>query len=172
MNINIFFMGLTLLGTTSCKNKPRQNQEPIINSIDAERPLIIYQTKSDYSNLVPVILSENAAEIVSYPSPSDLKDGEGNMMYPEKLEGGFWLDNRGVNNRVAFLKYTYQEYISFKELPSLEVLYENIVDKNPLVKIYDCGSRGSYENPKEDINNIILEDKLRMFCKETTPIWE
>ena len=72
-------------------------------------PTIIYKTRADYSNNVPIILSEDKTVILSYPAPADLKP-DGAFSTPTLLKNGYLLDNRGVNANVAFLKMSYQEY--------------------------------------------------------------
>ena len=121
--------------------------------------VFIYKTKHDYKNNVPVLLSEDKTQIVSYPHPTDLIIG-GNLALPLQLQNGYLLDNRGINKNVAFLKYTYQEYSNFKSAPKLEELYKNIIDKDPLTELYDCGKKASFVDLKKQINEIIANKQL------------
>ncbi len=120
---------------------------------------IIYKTNGDYTYLVPVLLNNTKTEIVSYPHMSDLKIN-GKFTYPEKLTNGYLLDKRGINRNVAFLKYTYDEYASFKEVPDIEVLYKSIIDKNPIIEIYTCGLLN-----KSEIIKLIERNELKSICK-------
>jgi hypothetical protein len=92
---------------------------------------IVYKTKKDYYNLVPVLLSDDKTEIISYPHPIDIKVGD-TYVTPTKLNEGYLLDNRGIGKNVAFLNMTYEQYSKLDRVPTLEELQNMIVDKNPL----------------------------------------
>ncbi|MCM1109366.1 MAG: hypothetical protein NC388_10035 [Clostridium sp.] len=117
-------------------------------------PVRVYKTRKDYSHNVPVILNAERNRIESYPAPTDLSVG-GRLMLPTALHDGYWLDNRGINGRVAFLSYTYEEYAHFTELPTMEQLMEHIIDKTPLTDLRDCGFRRDYKNIVEELNELI-----------------
>ena len=53
--------------------------------------ILVYKTKKDYRKLVPVILSEDKSQIVSYPDPHDIKTG-GDHMLPITLHKGYLMD--------------------------------------------------------------------------------
>jgi hypothetical protein len=100
-------------------------------------PVIIYKTKEDYSQYVPVVLSADHSSIVSYP---DIKDiyFMGSLAYPTPLTGGYLLDNRGIDAGVAFLNYTYKEYQSLTQTPEPKDLMNHILIQDPLTEIYTC----------------------------------
>ena len=125
---------------------------------------LIYKTKKDYSNLVPVLLSEDKTIIVSFPHPSDLIVGDG-YSRPTVLNKGYWLDNRGIGKNVAFLKFTYKEYSELKEVPSLEKLQSLIVDDDPLTELCDCGNKAAFATIEKQLNMLIDQNKLRTTCK-------
>lgn len=127
----------------------------------AAPPLIIYKTKNDYFNNLPVGLSEDKTFIVSYPDPADLYY-EGNIAYPTSLAGGYLLDNRGINIHTAFLKYTYEEFIALSQVPSPESLMDMLLDKDPFTDIYECKCL----RDTVYINKMITEG-LEKFCKKT-----
>lgn len=131
-----------------------QKAEVISNAVPHA---IVYKTKKDYSQNVPVILSDDKTRIVSYPSIRDIYY-KGELAYPTKLSDGFWLDNRGINLNVAFTKYTYEEYSTFEKTPSIEALFDNIIDINPLVTIVDCGNKYKYEDNIEALNQLIKDN--------------
>lgn len=127
-------------------------------------PTIIYKTKKDYNKFVPVILSEDKSKIVSYPHPSDILVND-KFSYPTQLEKGYLLDNRGINNNVAFLSMTYEEYSKLEKAPLLEELFSMIIDKAPLVEIYNCGNRYTFKNEiSVDLNKLIINNELTR-CK-------
>lgn len=119
----------------------------------------VYKTKKDYSHQVPVIMDQSRSQILSYPHPKDLLIG-GKLCLPTPLEQGYWLDNKGINPQVAFLKYTYEEYSQLPQAPSMEMLMENILDKNPLTEIHACGRRMDYVNLVEELNQKIEQGTL------------
>jgi len=130
-------------------------------SIKALAPVIIYKTKSDYYNNVPVIMNDNKTDIVSYPDIKDLFYN-GQLAYPTKLKNGYLLDNRGIGKNVAFLKYTYEEFSILAETPSKEILLNSIIDKNPLIEIYICEKLS--KTNIEELNNYIHQG-LPNVCK-------
>jgi len=115
---------------------------------------IVYKTVKDYSGLVPVIMNNERTQIVSYPAPSDVFF-KGKLAKPTPLKDGYWLDNRGINQNVAFTSYTYEEYSALKETPLMNVLLSKIIDKYPLKELIGCGPRSKYSNETEDLNKLI-----------------
>lgn len=120
-------------------------------------PVIVYKTRADYNDNVPVKLDPLRTRIVSYPDPSDVRRGNGTFSTPTLLNDGYLLDNRGVGQFTAFLDYTYAEYSQLDSVPSLEVLMSRIIDKQPFVELWDCGSRTKYNDLINDLNALIQE---------------
>lgn len=127
-------------------------------------PVLVYKTKADYSKLVPVILSEDKSEIIAYPHPNDLKNGD-SFMLPTELKSGYLLDNKGIAQNVAFLSISYQQYAQLSQAPSLKEMYEMIIDKDPLTELCNCGSKKAFTNINQQLNSLIKEKKLRTTCK-------
>lgn len=125
-------------------------------TVKAEHQVVIYRTKRDYSKYVPVILSKDKSRIVSYPDVSDVYLN-GKLAYPTKLDDGYLLDNRGINEDVAFTGYTYSEYAKLKTTPSVEQLFKCIVDDSPLLCMVYCGSQSKYPNGVADLNRLIKD---------------
>jgi hypothetical protein len=122
--------------------------------------LVVYKTKGNYRNLVPVGLSEDRSRIISYPAPTDVKVADG-YMKPSKLTKGYLLDNQGIGKNVAFLGITYEEYAKMAQSPSREELYTKIVDKDPLLELYDCGERkGKLSTLAKSLKKSIRKNKL------------
>lgn len=122
-------------------------------------PAIVYKTKEDYSQLVPVILSADKKKIVSFPAQSDIRIND-NFPYPDALEDGYWLDNRGISQHAAFLKFSYEDYYNMDNIPTAERLMNYIVDDDPFIEMFEVGRRGQFKNLVEDINQMIREGKL------------
>jgi hypothetical protein len=160
---------LLSLGVAGCQSNGRtvrvETEKPkeIAPQLKASRPVLIYKTKADYDPLVPVTLSGDKSQIVSYPHPADVKTG-GEFPLPTRLNNGYLLDNRGVGKNVAFLKLSYEEYSNLKAVPSLKDLYDLIIDKEPLVELWDCGAVGAGGEVAVKINEIIGQGKLQTVC--------
>lgn len=125
----------------------------------ASPSVIVYKMRKDYSQNVPVILSSDKKTIVSYPHPRDVYTN-GKLAVPTPLKNGYWLDNRGISANVAFLSYTYEEYAALQSVPSIETLYKKIVDKDPVTEMWDCGHRHNYRDLVNDLNEIIVNNKM------------
>ena len=149
-----------LVGCTTSR-KSTNNETISLNSVVKAMPsVIIYKTKKDYSQHVPVGLSKDKMKIVSYPAISDVKVG-GEYPYPTRLEDGYLLDNRGIAENVAFLSYTYEEYAALPATPSVSILMEKIIDKDPLIEIHRCGNRSQYNDLIKELNELIRSGKFK-----------
>lgn len=115
---------------------------------------IVYKTVKDYSQYVPVTMNAQKTKIISCPAPSDVYY-KGELAIPTKLKNGYLLDNRGINENVAFLSYTYKKYSQLKEIPSAEELMSKILDNNPLTELWNCGDRSQYKDEIKDVNTLI-----------------
>lgn len=161
---------IILFTIISCSSSKKSTNSQVSSTIEfipqfsSGQPTLVYKTNANYNNLVPVLLSDDKTEIISYPDPKDLKDGS-IYLQPSLLANGYILDNKGINKNVAFLKLTYQEYAELKEIPSLKVLYGYIIDKDPILELCDCGNRSAYLDITNQLNNIIENNKLRTTCK-------
>jgi len=159
--ISIFLFILTFL-LPSCSNKNTSKTQEVKNeqvATMAGPPVIIYKTKMDFSKNVPVILSEDKSRISSYPGRTDIKYGN-SFAYPTILREGFLLDNRGINEHVAFLDYTYEEYGKLEKNPGADELLGHIIEYDPLVEMYSCGVRYEYKNLVDELNDIIAAGKF------------
>ncbi|MEO5929313.1 MAG: hypothetical protein ABIR47_05230 [Candidatus Kapaibacterium sp.] len=125
-------------------------------------PTIVYTTRADYRNNVPVILSDDRTQIISYPDPSDLR-GDTAHILPTQLADGYLLDNRGINANVAFLRMTYAQYAALPASPKAEELFIKILDKDPIIEMYNCGTRRRFKNIEQELNDIIHDHRLGEF---------
>jgi hypothetical protein len=125
---------------------------------------VIYKTKVNYNNFVPVALSDSKTEVVSFPAPSDLIIN-GELQTPLTLHDGYLLDRRGIWKNIAFIKMTYEEYSKLEKVPSPKELFSLIMDKDPLTELIDGGIKSAYTDPVSQINEMIDSKKLRTVCK-------
>lgn len=147
-----------------CSFKKAENMKSDQKTFLPGPKAIIYQTKKDYSKLVPIILSADKKSIESYP---DIKDVyfNGNLAYPTQLHKGYWLDNRGISINVAFISLTYEEYSKLPKTPLPEELMNMIIDAQPIVSMYSCGTRSLYRDIELEINTKIDADNFSSFIK-------
>jgi len=121
---------------------------------------IVYKTKKDFSNNVPVKMNEEKTKIVAYPSPKDLfyKD---KLAYPVPLKNGYLLDNRGVGKNSVFIEMSYEAYSKLDQAPLLNDMMKMIVDKDPFLEIYSLGARARFKDEVKEINEIIERGALK-----------
>jgi len=127
-------------------------------------PTLVYKTRADYSNNVPIILSDDKTKILAFPDPVDVFIN-GKYPTPTQLKDGYLLDNRGISKNVAFLKMTYTEYARLPKPPTAEEMFAMIIDKEPLTELCNCGNRNAIQNPKQQMNQLIRHKQLRTVCK-------
>lgn len=143
--------------SSSCKNN---NPQVLYTS----EPAVIYKTKADYSQLVPITLSADKSSIVAYPAPKDVYY-KGVLAKPKALKDGFWLDNRGIGPNSAFLKLTYEEYSKLNSAPLLSDMMNMLTDKDPFTEIYNLGNRDRFKDEVKEINALITKGALKKFKK-------
>jgi hypothetical protein len=159
-----FFIFFGCKSTTKMSNESK-NSAPLFTPQFTPGPQIyVYKTRNDYSNNVPVLLNDEQTEIISYPHPKDLKVGSGYPL-PTSLLSGYFLDNRGINKNVAYLKMTYKEYANLDNPPSLQEMFKMIIDKDPLTELCDCGNKTAFTDIEKQLNQLITNNKLRTTCK-------
>lgn len=163
--VYLLLIPVVLMGCRSKTSKNNNKQATVFTpKFDASGlPTIVYKTKADYNNLVPVILSDDKGTIVSYPHPSDVITGD-TYKVPTQLKGGYLLDNRGIGKNVAFINMTYEAYAKQKTAPSMAELYQLIIDKDPLLEMCNCGNRSALTDPVGQLNTLIDSSRLRTSC--------
>ena len=159
MKLMMRFLSFVLLAGlfVACNTAKKQAKEIQIEF--GKKPTIVYKTKSDYFDKVPVSLSEDKSKIVAYPAPQDVYYND-QLAYPTRLENGYLLDNRGISSNTAFLNITYEEYSKLKQTPSLDEMQNMLLDKDPILECYDCGNI-----TEEEKLNILIKGKALSKCK-------
>jgi hypothetical protein len=155
-------LSILLLLFAACKGQNKITFTPDFET--PAPPALVYKTKGNYANLVPVLLSDDKTEIISYPHPGDVKTGDG-FLTPTLLNNNYFLDNKGIGSNVAFLKLTYNEYAALENAPTLKEMYELIIDKDPLIELCNCGNKKALSNPAKQLNKVIDKKQLRTVCK-------
>lgn len=155
---------ILILTFSSCKTTHISQNQVVTTSSSLSEPLVIvYKTTKDYSNLVPVIMNDDRTKILSYPDPIDLIS-DGKLTIPTTLSQGYLLDNRGINENVVFLSYTYEAYSRLTEVPTMAELILSIVDKYPLSALIYCAPRSECQNDTNKLNTLI--DNGFIGCKK------
>lgn len=129
-------------------------ERTIDNSAMAMPRIIVYKTKADYSNLVPINMDDSKSTVVSYPDPRDIKDNK----RPTALDNGYLLDNFGIGKNVVYTDYTYEAYTALESAPDVDTLMQHIMDKSPLTEYYVSNEnypRGSEGRTAETLNQAI-----------------
>ena len=149
---------------TACKSMQKSAADPPHKKpagfAMAQAPVIIYKTKKDYARQVPVILDEEKNSLASYPAPADLYY-RGEFAMPKQLQDNYLLDRRGIDENAAFLSITYEEYTAMKQTPPADSLMKLIIDPDPFLIIYHCGSRNEYDNLEAQLNLMITSGDLQ-----------
>jgi len=158
----IFLLSGVIASCCSTKKAESMKTEQKVNIPGPK--VIIYKTKKDYSKLVPIILSDDKKSIESYPDIKDVYRGD-SLAYPTQLHKDYWLDNRGINLNVAFIRLTYEEYSKLNETPSSEELLNMVIDNQPLVSMYSCGTRASYQDVESELNSKIDSNDFSTFTE-------
>jgi hypothetical protein len=163
-NYYFILVSFSMIAFCGC-HQEKESQQMALNTQKVTGPhIIIYKTKSDYFDKIPIGMSANKKTIISYPAKTDIYTN-GLLALPTKLEGGYLLDNRGISADAAFIKLSYEEYAGLSSTPTMEELKEMIIDLDPVSTMYDCGVKSKYHNLIEDINKLILKNDFSEFKK-------
>lgn len=153
--VSLSFLTLIVWGCRSNKTEVAMKQDkPAPTDFAAGPPAIVYKTRQDYSDKVAVILSEDRKTIVAYPHPQDIAR-RGSEVYPASLNEGYLLDRQGINQWVAFTRYTFAEYAALPQAPELSELEAGIIDKTPLLEFCNCGKLRQYTDVVKSMNDLI-----------------
>lgn len=126
----------------------------------------VYKQKADYSNKLPVGLSAGKDTILSYPGPKDVLQDTA-ILYPVKLFKDYWWDRIGVGTNTGYVDIELPQYTLLKEPPALEFLSSKLLEKEPYLEIWDCGTKGAITI--KEVNDMIMQDSLFKKCKKIMP---
>lgn len=142
-----------ILVMCSRKSTKQQQSTPIDPHMTAVvgPPVIVYKTKADYSQHVPIILSADKKELISYPAPGDLYY-KGELAIPYALGHGYLLDRRGINENAVFIALTYEAYSQLEQAPRVAELMDMIIDMDPFLEIYHCGMPHQYKELESELS--------------------
>lgn len=144
-----FFIGAgILIAIASCsKNAHREGGGDICLSTG---PIIVYKTKKDYSNNVPVQLTADKKSLISYP-------GRGDIRKPVLLANGYYS---GVSGN-AYLSITLDEYADTNNKYPSDELMKYVIDADPFTEWYNvCPCAYVVGRDTTSLNRIIRHDSL------------
>ena len=127
----------------------------------ATAPVVVYRTRTDHHDHVPVQLSDDGLSITGYPHPKDVA----HLPRPTELGNGYLLDARGIGRNTGFLSITYPEYAALTYAPSLQQLDSMLIDRDPFTEFHDCGKRSEYTDLVNELKALVQADALRTRCK-------
>ncbi len=166
MRVLIIALAAAMAACCGQKNTAQASSTPDEAGAGASSPrALVYKTKTDHANHVPVILSDDKARIISYPHPKDLRTANG---YPTPTAVGkdYLLDNRGIGLNVAYLDMSYEQYAALEEAPSMEKLEASIIDRDPLTELCECGRKAEFKDPAKEISAWVEAGELMKHCKK------
>lgn len=135
--------------------------------VEAMPHLMVYRQMSDCSNMLPVVLSEDKSQILSYPHPKDVQMADSVLLYPVVLDSGYFLDRIGITVHTAYLNINLAEY-NKREYPfSMDEMLSMVQVKAPFSELWDCGVRGNIS--LEALNEMIRSNSLCSRCKKLIP---
>ncbi len=156
------------MGCSNAKFLKSENSKPIhpdskavVENNQPMRKIMVFKPYQDVYNLVPVRLSQDKKEVLSYPAASDLPD-----LGIQKLENGYLLDLIGVNENTAYLNITINEYKTSSRSFSLKELKSNIGNVNPYLELYECQYDSIKTSVNEALNQWIKIGALNKKCKQ------
>jgi len=147
----IVILAILFLFCDCCKKK----------DLDTIIQLYKFKSSKDYSNHVPVELSEDEERIASAP-------GTINRL-PVKLADDYYMNgSMGVNS--GYLSMTIEEHNSYEIKPGVDSIYKMIVEKDPYIEYYHRNDDGTFRNENgvygidtTFINDLIRTDKLEEY---------
>ncbi|MFH1119711.1 MAG: hypothetical protein V1775_07790 [Bacteroidota bacterium] len=152
---------MLMVSLLACKSKSHLSESQNPAKVTGPQ-VVIYKTKDNYFQHVPVILSKDKKSLISYPAPSDVFYN-GDLAYPVKLESDFLLDRRGINEGCAFLKWTYYEYSRLDHTPTQAEFMKMMLETDPITELYYCGKRSNFKDIEAELNQVIREGKLDQY---------
>jgi len=165
LRISILILSITLFGCVS-KKKNASNGPDSIGTSQALAHQYIYKQKYDFSEKLPVVLSEDKQLILAYPDPLDVSL-DTLIRCPVKLFKDYWFDRIGIGVNTGYVDILLRDYARLAEPPRMEFMRSKLIEKEPFQEVWDCGIRG--EITVNEVNELILQDSLIKRCKQIWP---
>lgn len=140
--------------------KPGSSSNDRTQPMVSSPPAVVYKTRENYYDKVPVTLSADGKTIIAYPARQDLMRG-GEFAYPTRLNDDYLLDNRGISPNTAFLRFSYPDYYNMDNIPTAERLMNYLLDEKPFTEYYEVGRKGEFKDIIAELNRMITEKELQ-----------
>lgn len=160
----LFIAGISTFINWGCKTTQTTNDVYGEQLSMKPAPVVIYKTKNDYSQQVPIMLSDDQQLVISYPHPTDLRFSDGNFRYPLPLNNGYLLDRKGIGPKTVFLRRSYAEYAA--QPPDPSTLLSLVIDTDPFQEIWHCNVKTNEKNLIDSLNVLISNKQLPKRCKK------
>lgn len=116
--------GLNGLDPESNDPIARQADLPIVGSAPIAMPkALLYKTSGNYNDKVPVQVSADSGQLISFPAPTDIPANP----EPIRLVYGWLLSPVGVSANSVFTRWTYAEYRALAAPPSPDEILAAII---------------------------------------------
>ena len=89
-----------------------------------------FTMSGDYADNVAITLDAQG-NVTYYPAPTDITDNS----VPVSLGNGWWLNRQGIGENSVFTRYTFKEYMSLKEVPSVQTLKASVIPGAKVTKM-------------------------------------
>lgn len=100
------------------------DQKPVVGVPPMHLPkALLYKTSGNFNDRVPVQLSTDGKQLVSFPAPTDIPASP----EPLVLADGWLLSPVGVTASSVFTRWTYAEYRAMKQTPSPDEIMQAII---------------------------------------------
>lgn len=148
--------------TNGCKSSHKLTQPQAEQFSMKPAPVVIYKTKADFDQLVPIAVAGEPPRLISYPHPTDLKFSDGSYRYPLHLKEGYLLDRKGVGPQTVFLRLTYEDYCA--QPPDPSTLLTLIAEADPMEEIWHCHLPYRQDALVDTLNHLITSQLLNRRC--------
>lgn len=138
-------------------SRSQKLNSPISPEVSAIPKAIIYTMNGDWSQYVPVTLSEDGKTLLSFPAPSDITDRQ----TPVNVGDGYWLDRRGIGPNTVFTRWTYAEYSVLPKAPSPDEIMSNIIPGARITEILELPLTASAASQSPSMVRRLVSDGLK-----------
>jgi len=111
-----------------------------------------FRMSGDYADNVAVT-TDQQGNVTYYPAPSDISESS----RPVDLGDGWWLNRQGIGENSVFTKYTFNEYMRLKNVPSASELKAAVIPEAKVVEMvklpYNINEAASHINEIKDYLN-------------------
>ncbi|MEI7765284.1 MAG: hypothetical protein WCI93_01725 [bacterium] len=161
LTIIVLIILLFIIGASYfTQKKSTQQQKTEVGAIF--QGALVFKTNKDYSKYVWVGLYPDKSKVSSYPGKGDI------FLYPQiKLHNGYYTDD--INIPGVPINITLDAYSKMAEEPDPSIMYNLILDKDPISELYQCPFLYPNAEGAVTINSYIDNNQLEEKCKKLDP---